>query len=61
MPVFDNLNYSYSQGVAVGVTQYFERTLLENLNAGRRAAREAGREQRPENAGEGAGNIEDME
>ena len=31
MPVFDNLNYTYSQGVAPSVVQYYERTLLENM------------------------------
>lgn len=30
MPVFDNLNYTYSKGVAPSVIQYYERTLLEN-------------------------------
>ena len=32
MAVFDNLNYSYSQGIAPGLMQqYYERSLLENM------------------------------
>ena len=31
MAVFDNLNYTYSPGVAPAVVQYYERTLLENM------------------------------
>lgn len=31
MAVFDNLNYSYSPGVAPAVTEFFEKDLLENL------------------------------
>lgn len=30
MPVFDNLNKTYSPGVAVGIKEYYERKLLEN-------------------------------
>ena len=33
MPVFDNMNYTYSKGVSPGVVQYYERTLLENMKA----------------------------
>ena len=33
MPVFDNLNYTYSKGVAPSVVQYYERTVLENMKA----------------------------
>lgn len=33
MPVFDNLNYTYSKGVAPSVIQYYERTLLQNMQA----------------------------
>lgn len=51
MPVFDNLNYSYSQGVAVGVTQYFERTLLENLKPEMVHARDAQKRTLPLNNG----------
>ena len=31
MAVMDNLNYTYSSGVAPSVVQYYERTLLENM------------------------------
>lgn len=31
MAIFDNLNYTYSPGVAPAVVQYYERTLLENM------------------------------
>ena len=31
MAVFDNLNYSYSPGVAPAVVEYYVRTLLENM------------------------------
>lgn len=33
MPVFDHLNYTYSAGVAPSVIQYYERTLLQNMQA----------------------------
>jgi len=33
MPVFDHLNYTYSQGVSPSVVQYYERTLLQNMQA----------------------------
>ena len=31
MAVFDNLNYTYSPGVAPSVIQYYERTVLQNM------------------------------
>lgn len=33
MAVFDNMNYTYSEGVAPAVIQYYDRTLLENMKA----------------------------
>lgn len=31
MAVFDNLNKTYSPGVAPSVVEYYERSLLENM------------------------------
>lgn len=33
MAVFDNLNYTHSEGVSPSVVQYYDRTLLENMKA----------------------------
>lgn len=41
MPVFDNLNRTTSPGVAPAVTQYYERTLLENMKPEMVHARDA--------------------
>ena len=47
MAVFDNLNYSYSPGVAPAVVEYYERTLLENMKPEMVHARDAQRRTLP--------------
>lgn len=51
MAVFDNLNYSYSQGVAPGVVDYHERNLLENVKPEMVYAMDAQKRTLPENNG----------
>ena len=51
MPVFDNLNYTYSAGVAPAVVQYYERTLLENMKPEMVHARDAQKRALPLNNG----------
>ena len=51
MPVFDNLNYTYSPGVAPAVTQFYERTLLENMKPEMVHSRDAQRRTLPLNNG----------
>lgn len=51
MPVFDNLNYSYSAGVAPAVVQYYERTLLEDMPPEMVHARDAQKRSLPLNNG----------
>lgn len=51
MAVFDNMNYSYSQGVAPGIVDYYERTLLENAKPEMVHARDAQKRTLPENNG----------
>lgn len=51
MPVFDNLNYTYSPGVAPAVVQYYERTLLENMKPEMVHARDAQKRSLPLNNG----------
>jgi len=51
MAVFDNLNYTYSAGVAPGVVQYYERTLLENMQPEMVHARDAQKRALPLNNG----------
>lgn len=51
MPVFDNLNYSHSPGVAPAVVQYYERTLLENMKPDMVHARDTQKRTLPLNNG----------
>lgn len=51
MPVFDNLNYSHSEGVAPAVVQYYERTLLEDMPPEMVHARDAQKRSLPLNNG----------
>jgi len=51
MAVFDNLNYTYSPGVAPAVIQYYERTLLENMKPELVHARDAQKRTLPLNNG----------
>lgn len=51
MPVFDNMNYSYSEGVAVGIVDYYERTLLENAKPEMIHGRDAQKRSLPEGNG----------
>ena len=51
MAVFDNMNYSTSQGVAPGVVDYHERNLLENMKPEMLYARDAQKRTLPENNG----------
>lgn len=51
MAVFDNLNYTYSAGVAPAVVQYYERTLLENMQPEMVHARDAQKRSLPLNNG----------
>lgn len=51
MAVFDNLNYTYSPGVAPAVVQYYERTLLENMQPEMVHARDAQKRSLPLNNG----------
>lgn len=51
MAVFDNLNYTYSPGVAPAVTQFYERTLLENMKPEMVHSRDAQRRTLPLNNG----------
>ena len=51
MAVFDNMNYSYSQGVAPGVVDYYERALLENAKPEMVHARDSQKRTLPENNG----------
>ena len=51
MAVFDNMNYTHSSGVAPGVTQYYERTLLENAKPEMVHARDAQKRPLPEHNG----------
>ena len=51
MAVFDNLNYTYSPGVAPAVVQYYERTLLENMAPEMVHARDAQKRSLPMNNG----------
>lgn len=51
MAVFDNMNYSYSQGVAPGIVDYYERTLLENAKPEMVHARDAQKRTLPANNG----------
>lgn len=51
MAVFDNLNYSYSAGVAPAVIQYYERTLLENMKPEMVHARDCQKRSLPLNNG----------
>ena len=51
MAVFDNLNYTYSAGVSPAVVQYYERTLLENMQPEMVHARDAQKRSLPLNNG----------
>lgn len=51
MAVMDNLNYTYSPGVAPAVIQYYERTLLENMKPEMVHARDAQKRALPLNNG----------
>lgn len=51
MPVFDNLNYTTSPGVAPSVIQYYERTLLRNMQPEMLHNRDAQRRTLPMNNG----------
>ena len=51
MAVFDHLNYTYSEGVAPAVVQYYERTLLENMKPEMVHARDGQRRILPLNNG----------
>lgn len=49
--VFSNMNYSYSAGVAPGIVDYHERSLLENMQPEMLYARDAQKRNLPENNG----------
>lgn len=51
MAVYDNMNYATSPGVAPGVVDYYERTLLENDKPDRVYARDAQKRTLPEGNG----------
>ena len=51
MPVYDNMNYSYSPGVAPGITQYYERNLLRDVPPAMVHARDAQKRTMPEGHG----------
>ena len=51
MAVYDNMNYTYSPGVAPAVIQFYERTLLENMKPEMVHARDAQVRTLPENNG----------
>ena len=51
MPVFDNLNMTTSPGVAPSVIQYYERTLLRNMQPEMLHNRDAQRRTLPMNNG----------
>ena len=51
MAVFDNMNFTYSPGVAPGVIEYYERTLLENAKPDMVHGRDAQKRSLPENNG----------
>lgn len=51
MPVFDNLNYTHSEGVSPSVVQYYDRTLLENMKAELVHNRDAQKRSLPQNNG----------
>ena len=51
MAVFDNMNYSTSKGVAPGVVDFHERSLLENMKPEMLYARDAQKRTLPENNG----------
>lgn len=51
MPVFGNLNYSHSEGIAAGIVDYYERTLLENAKPEMVHGRDAQKRSLPENNG----------
>lgn len=51
MAVYDNLNYSTSAGVAHGIVDFYERTLLENAKPEMVYARDAQKRTLPENNG----------
>lgn len=51
MAVFDNMNYSTSHGVAPGVIEYHERSLLENMKPEMVYARDAQKRTLPEGNG----------
>lgn len=51
MALYDNLNMTTSEGVAAGVVDFYERTLLENAKPERVYARDAQKRSLPENNG----------
>lgn len=51
MPVFDNLNKTYSPGVAPSVVEYYERSLLENMKPEMVHNRDAQKRTLPEHNG----------
>lgn len=51
MPSFENLNYTHSPGVAPAVVQYYERSLLENMQADLVHSRDAQKRTLPLNNG----------
>lgn len=51
MAVYDNMNHSTSPGVAPGIIDYYERTLLENAKPEMVYARDAQKRSLPENNG----------
>ncbi len=51
MAVFDNLNYTHSAGVAPGLVQYYERTLLENAKPEMVHSRDAQKRTLPQHNG----------
>lgn len=51
MAVFDNLNYTHSEGVSPSVVQYYDRTLLENMKAELVHNRDAQKRSLPQNNG----------
>lgn len=51
MAVFDNLNYTHSEGVSPSVVQYYDRTLLENMRAEMVHTRDMQKRPLPQNNG----------
>ena len=51
MPIFDSLNMTTSQGVAPGVVDYYERTLIENAKPDMVHGRDGQKRSLPENNG----------